>query len=97
MKRFTIIFFIVGYSVICLGQNLSEMEMVQAFKKDHLKGSELFKLDTLVTSDAILTRCRLRDYREITTHSKKENKDHYEYYFNDTDILEMEFTQDPAY
>jgi hypothetical protein len=94
MKSYYILLCISVCHLNGIGQTPAEKAAIQAFKANHLKGVELLKTDTLVTSAAILTRCRARDYRIITTTPKSQNREHFEYYFNDTDTLESELDID---
>jgi hypothetical protein len=73
-----------------MAQSPSETAAIQAFKTDLMKGAVLSKSDTLLTSDSILTRTRGQEFRTITSRSRKGGREHFECYFNDTEILESE-------
>lgn len=91
MRAFLIILTI-SISITCFGQTKSEMEKVIKFRNDLLTDVEMYKKDTIYTSYAMIVRKRLPNLRSITTYPKDRKIKEVEYYYNDTKILESNYT-----
>jgi len=91
MRAFLLISFIL-INAASFGQTASEKQNILNFKNDYLKDVEMYKADTLYTTTEMLTRERLPNVRQISIFPKNQQVKHVEYYYNDTKILESNYT-----
>ena len=71
-----------------IGQSRAEKEKIIKFKQDFMTGVPSRKVDTLVTSTALLTRERKQEVRCISIFPAGEQVMHEECYYNDTNVPE---------
>jgi hypothetical protein len=91
MRALLLISFIL-INATSFGQTISEKQKILNFKNDYLKDVEMYKADTLYTTTEMLTRERLPNVRQISIFPKNKQLKHIEYYYNDTEILESNYT-----
>jgi hypothetical protein len=91
MRALLLISFIL-INAISFGQTTSEKQKILNFKNDYLKDVEMYKADTLFTTTQVLTRERLPNVRQISIFPKNKQLKYVEYYYNDTKILESNYT-----
>lgn len=87
-KRIITYIFLLFSSVYCFGQNQTDEQKILEFKKDFLDSDDIFKPDTLRLNNKILIRERFPNVRLIKTFEDNIDLVYYEYFYNDTNILD---------